>query len=125
MPQADRNRRTQKPTRRTYSLTSRRGPPGPMLLLGTIAAACAAAALAAAGFALVTSRDISKKADALCAPPLSERQMLDQLAKARLALDHEVATRLVLPQQATESADEIQRMRTDLAFLKPQREKSN
>ena len=65
-----------------------------MLLLGGIAtAACAAAALAAAGLALVTSRDNSKKADALCAPPMSEREILDQLAKARLALDHEVATR--------------------------------
>jgi len=61
----------------------------------------------------------------LCAPPVSERQILDQLARARLALDHEVATRLVLQQQATESADEIHRMRTDLAFLKRQREKSN
>jgi hypothetical protein len=125
MLKADRNRATHRLTRRTYSLTSRRGLNWPTLLLGGIATACAAAALAAAGFALVTSRDISKKADALCAPPLSERQMLDQLAKARLALDHEVATRLVLQQQATESADEIHRMRTDLAFLKRQREKSN
>lgn len=95
-----------------------------MLLLGTIAAACAAAALAA-GFALVTSRDNSKKADALCAPPMSEREIREQLSKARIALDHEVATRLVMEQQAAESLAEIHRMRTDLTFLKRQRDKSN
>jgi hypothetical protein len=125
MPQADRNRPTHKLTRRTYSVTSRRGPTWPMLLLGTIAAACAAAALAAAGFALVTSRDNSKKADALCAPPMSEREIREQLSKARIALDHEVATRLVMEQQASESLAEIHRMRTDLTFLKRQHDKSN
>jgi len=96
-----------------------------MLLLGTIAAACAAAALAAAGFALVTSRDNRKKADALCAPPMSEREIREQLSKARIALDHEVATRLVMEQQASESLAEIHRMRTDLTFLKRQHDKSN
>jgi hypothetical protein len=96
-----------------------------MLLLGTIAAACAAAALAAAGFALVTSRDISKKADALCAPPVSEREIREQLSQARIALDHEVATRLVMQQQASESLAEIHRMRTELTFLKRQNGKSN
>ncbi len=94
-----------------------------MLLLGVMATACAAAALAAAGFALVTSRDISKKADALCAPPQSERQLLDQLAKARLALDHEVATRVVMQQQAADTSAQLQQLRTDLTFLKKQREK--
>ncbi|KLU26106.1 hypothetical protein EOS_11440 [Caballeronia mineralivorans PML1(12)] len=116
MPQADRNRPTHRLTRRTYSLTSRRGPTWPTLVLGTIAAA---------GFALVTSRDNSKKADALCAPPMSERDIREQLAKARIALDHEVATRLVMEQQASESLAEIHRMRTDLTFLKRQRDKSN
>jgi hypothetical protein len=125
MPQADRNRPTHRLTRRTYSLTSRRGPSWPMLLLGIMAAACAAAALAAAGFALVTSRDNSKKADALCAPPMSEREIREQLTKARLALDHEVATRLVLQQQAAQSSAEIHQMRTDLAFIKRQRDKAN
>lgn len=96
-----------------------------MLLLGIMAAACAAAALAAAGFALVTSRDNSKKADALCAPPMSEREIREQLTKARLALDHEVATRLVLQQQAAQSSAEIHQMRTDLAFIKRQRDKAN
>src|SRR5260370_27130680 len=114
MPQADRNRPTHRLTRRTYSLTSRRGPTWPMLELGTIAAGCAAAALAAAGFALFTSRDNSKKADALCAPPMSERDIREQLAKARIALDHEVATRLVMEQQASQSLAEIHPMRTDL-----------
>jgi hypothetical protein len=94
-----------------------------MLMLGAIATACAAAALAAAGFALVTSRDNSRKADALCAPPMSQREILDQLAKARLALDHEVATRAVLEQQASEASAQLHKMRTDLAFLNRQREK--
>ncbi|MGV7243147.1 hypothetical protein, partial [Caballeronia sp. M23-90] len=85
----------------------------------------AAASAAAAGFALVTSRENSKKADALCAPPMSEREIREQLAKAQIALDHEVATRLVLQQQATDSAAEMHQMRTDLAFIKRQRDKSN
>src|ERR1700710_1823360 len=110
MPRTDRNRPSHKLTRRTYSRTSRRGPTWPMLLLGAIAAACAAAALAAAGFALVTSRDISKAADALCAPPLSERQILEQLATARLALDHEAATRVVLQQQAADTSAQLQQL---------------
>jgi hypothetical protein len=125
MPKADPNRPSHRLTRRTYSLTSRRGPSLATLLLGVMAAACAAAALAAAGFALVTSRETSKKADALCAPPVSEREIREQLAKARLALDHEVATRLVLQQQATENSAQLQQMRTDLTFLKRQRDKSN
>jgi hypothetical protein len=125
MPKADLNRPSHRLTRRTYSLTSRRGPTLATLLLGIMAAACAAAALAAAGFALVTSRENSKKADALCAPPISEREIREQLAKARLALDHEVATRLVLQQQASESSAQLQQMRTDLTFLKRQRDKSN
>jgi Zn-dependent protease with chaperone function len=125
MPQADKQRASHRLTRRTYSLTSRRGPSWAMIMLGLLAAACAAAALAAAGFALVTSRENSKKADALCAPPMSEREIREQLAKARIALDHEVATRLVLQQQATDSAAEIHQMRTDLAFIKRQRDKSN
>ena len=50
-----------------------------MIMLGLLAAACAAAALAAAAFALVTSRENSKKADALCAPPMSEREIREQL----------------------------------------------
>jgi hypothetical protein len=73
----------------------------------------------------LTSRDNSKKADALCAPPMSERDIREQLAKARIALDHEVATRLVMEQQASESLAEIHRMRTDLTFLKRQRDRSN
>jgi hypothetical protein len=125
MPKADLNRQTHRLTRRTYSLTSRRGPTLPMLLLGIMFALCAAAALAAAGFALVTSRENSKKADALCAPPISEREVREQLAKARLALDHEVATRVALEQQATETSAELQQMRTDVTFLKRQHEKSN
>src|ERR1700744_3505447 len=123
MRKADQNRQTHRLTRRTYSLTARRGPTLPMLLLGVMFALCAAAALAAAGFALVTSRENSKKADALCAPPLSEREVREQLAKARLALDHEVATRLALQQQAFETSAELQRMRTDVTFLKRQRDK--
>lgn len=123
MPKADRNRNTHRLTRRTYSLAARRGLTWPVLLLGGIATVCAAAAMAAASLALMTSRDISKKADALCAPPLSERQILDQLAKARLALDHEVATRVVLQQQAADATAQLQQLRTDLAFLKKQREK--
>jgi len=66
-----------------------------------------------------------EKADALCAPPMSEREIREQLSKARIALDHEVATRLVMEQQAAESLAEIHRMRTDLTFLKRQRDKSN
>jgi Zn-dependent protease with chaperone function len=125
MRKADLNRPAHRLTRRTYSLTSRRGPTLPMLLLAVMFALCAAAALAAAGFALVTSRENSKKADALCAPPLSEREVREQLAKARLALDHEVATRLALQQQAFETSAELQRMRTDVTFLTRQRDKSN
>jgi hypothetical protein len=56
---------------------------------------------------------------------MSEREIREQLAKAQIALDHEVATRLVLQQQATDSAAEMHQMRTDLAFIKRQRDKSN
>jgi hypothetical protein len=56
---------------------------------------------------------------------MSERDIREQLAKARIALDHEVATRLVMEQQASESLAEIHRMCTDLTFLKRQRDKSN
>jgi hypothetical protein len=120
MRKANLNRPTHRLTRRTYSLTSRRGPTLVTLLLRVITAACAAA-----GFALVTSQENSKKADALCAPPISEREIREQLAKARLALDHEVATRLVVQQQASETSAQLQQMRTDLTFIRQQREKPN
>ncbi|SAL61673.1 hypothetical protein AWB67_03092 [Caballeronia terrestris] len=122
MRKVDRNRTTHQLARRTYSLTPKRGP---VLLLGGIAAACAISAIAAAGFALVSSREYSRQVDAICAPPLSEQDLRDELTHARLALDHEAATRAALQKQAEGTEAELIKLRTDLAFFKRQRDKSD
>ena len=109
--------------RRTYSLTPKRGP---VLLLGGIAAACAISAIAAAGFALMSSREHSRQVDAICAPPLSEQELRDELTHAQLALDHEAATRARAAKTGAKAPTaELSRLRTDLAFLKRQRDKSD
>ena len=122
MRKVDRNRATHQLARRTYSLTPKRGP---VLLLGGIAAACAISAMAAAGFALTSSREHSRQVDAICAPPPSEQALRDELTRAQLAFDHEAATRAALQKQAEDTTAELSRLRTDLAFLKRQRDKSD
>jgi hypothetical protein len=122
MRKVDRNRATHRLARRTYSLTARRAP---TLLLGGIAAACAISALAAAGFALKSSREHVRQVDAICAPPVSEQELRDQLTHAQLAFDHEAATRAALEKQAQGTAAELSRLHTDLAFFRRQHDKSD
>jgi hydroxyethylthiazole kinase-like sugar kinase family protein len=122
MQRVDTKRATHRLTRHTYSLSARRGP---NLLLGGIAAACAVSALVAAGFALKGSREYNARVEATCAPPVSVRVLRDELARARLAGDHEAATRAALEQQAAAAAAELARLRTDLAFYRRQRRGSD
>lgn len=117
MRKADSKRRSLQLTRQSYSLTPKRGA---SLWLGSIAAVCAIAALGAAGLALKRSHEDVRKFDTLCAPPVSEQKLREQLAHAQLALDQEAASRAALTQRVTDSAAEIQRLQTDLAFLKKQ-----
>ncbi|SAK51509.1 hypothetical protein AWB74_00128 [Caballeronia arvi] len=104
-------------TRQSYSLTPKRGAG---IWLGLIAAVCAMTALAAAGFALKRSHEEVRKLDTLCAPPVSEQKLREQLAHAQFAFEQEAASRASLEQRVTESTAEIQRLQTDLAFLRKQ-----
>ncbi|SAL21899.1 hypothetical protein AWB71_01100 [Caballeronia peredens] len=117
MRKADSKRLSLQLTRRNYSLTARRGTG---IWLGAIAAACAVAALAAAGFALQRSHEDARKLDTLCAPPASEQTLREQLAHAQLALEQGAATRAVLEQRVAEVTAQNERLQTDLAFLKKQ-----
>jgi hypothetical protein len=117
MRKVDSKRRSLQLTRQSYALTPKRGA---SIWLGAIAAVCATAALAAAGFALKRSHEDVRKLDTLCAPPASEQQLRDQLAHAQLALEQEAASRAALAQRVTDGTAEIQRLQTDLAFLKKQ-----
>src|SRR5215471_6659722 len=117
MRKVDPKRRSLQLTRQNYSLTPKRSTG---VWLGSIAAACALAALGAAGFALKRSHEDVRKLDALCAPPASEQKLREQLAHAELALEQEAASRATLAQRVTDSTAEIQRLQTDLAFLRKQ-----
>jgi uncharacterized protein HemX len=117
MRKADSKRRSLQLTRQSYSLTPKRGAG---IWLGSIAALCAIIALAAAGFALKRSHEDVRKLDTLCAPPVSEQKLREQLAHAQLAFEQEAASRTALERRVTESAGEIQRLQTDLAFLRKQ-----
>jgi hypothetical protein len=117
MRKADSRRRSLQLTRQSYSLTPKRGAG---IWLGVIAAVCAVTALAAAGFALKRSHEDVRKLDTLCAPPVSEQKLREQLARAQFAFEQEAASRASLEQRMTESAAEMQRLKTDLAFLRKQ-----
>ncbi|SPB13116.1 hypothetical protein NOV72_00416 [Caballeronia novacaledonica] len=117
MRKVDSKRLSLQLTRQSYSLTPKRGAG---IWIGLIAATCAIAALAAAGYALKRSNEDARKLDTLCAPPASEQTLRDQLAHAQLALEQETATRAALEQRVTDGTVEIQRLQTDLAFLKKQ-----
>jgi hypothetical protein len=118
MRKQDKNRASLKLTRHTYSLTPKRNA---AYLPGVIAAVCAVSALVAAGFALKNSHEQAGKLDTLCAPPVSEQKLREQLAHAQYALEQEAATRTALEQHAAQSTAEMERLQTDLAFLKKQR----
>lgn len=118
MRKVDSNRTSLKLARHTYSLTPKRGI---AFLPGAIAAICAVAALVAAGYALKSSHEQAGKLDSLCAPPVSEQKLREQLAHAQLALDQEAATRAAMEQRAAQTVAQIERLQTDLAFLKKQR----
>jgi capsule polysaccharide export protein KpsE/RkpR len=115
MRKVDSKRLSLQLTRQSYSLTPKRGAG---IWLGLIAAVCAIAALAAAGFALKRSNEDAHKLDALCAPPASEQTLRDQLVHAQLALEQEAASRT--EQRVKDRTAEIQRLQTDLAFLRKQ-----
>jgi uncharacterized protein HemX len=117
MRKVDSKRPSLQLTRQSYSLTPKRGAG---IWLGLIAAVCAIAALAAAGFALKRSNEDAHKLDALCAPPASEQTLRDQLVHAQLALEQEAASRTALEQRVKDRTAEIQRLQTDLAFLRKQ-----
>ncbi|SAK57200.1 hypothetical protein AWB79_02368 [Caballeronia hypogeia] len=117
MRKVDSKRRSLQLTRQSYALTPRRGAG---IWIGVGAAVCAALALGAAGFALKRSHEDVRKLDALCAPPVSEQKLRDELAHARLALEQEAATRTSLEQRVSQAAAENARLQTDLAFLRQQ-----
>jgi hypothetical protein len=117
MRKADHKRVSLKLTQHTYSLTPKRGL---AYLPGVIAAVCAVGALVAAGFTLKNSREQAKKLDVMCAPPVSEQKLRDELAHARYALEQEAATRTALEARMADSTAQLQRVQTDLAFLQKQ-----
>jgi hypothetical protein len=121
MRRADAKRATHRLTRRNYALTARRGT---TLLLGALAVICAFAALAATGFAIMAAREHIAKVDALCAPPVSERELRERLARAQFALEHAAATQRVTQAQADEHAAQLAQLRTELAFYRRQRAQS-
>ncbi|GAB5094747.1 hypothetical protein [Caballeronia sp. GAWG1-1] len=104
--------------RHTYSLTPKRSL---AFVPGVIAAVCAIAALGAAGYSLKTSHEQARKLDVLCAPPAPEQTLRDQLQHAQFALEQEAATRTALEQRAAQATAQIEKLQTDLAFLKKQR----
>jgi hypothetical protein len=118
MRKADSKRVSLKLTQHSYSLTPKRSA---AYIPGVIAALCAIGALAAAGYALKTSHEQARKLDVLCAPPVSEQKLREELAHAQFALEQQTAARAALEQRAMQSAAQIERLQTDLAFLKKQR----
>jgi hypothetical protein len=108
---------THRLTGRRYALTTRGTS---QRLFAAIAAACALAALGAAGFALHASREQANQLDARCAPPVSEAGLRDQLARAQLSLEQESAERAAIQKQAETSDAELQRLRTELMFFQRQ-----
>jgi len=118
MRKADSKRASLKLTQHSYSLTPKRNA---AYVPGIIAAICAAGALVAAGFALKNSQDQSRKLDVLCAPPVAERELREQLTHAQFALEQEAATRTALEQRVAQRTEQIERLQTDLAFLRKQR----
>lgn len=118
MRKADSKRVSLKLTQHRYSLTPKRNA---AWLPGVIAAVCAVGALVAASFALKSSQDQSRKLDTLCAPPASEQTLREQLAHAQFALEQEAATRTALEQRVAQGTAQIERLQTDLAFLRKQR----
>ncbi len=118
MRKVDHKRVSLKLTQHTYSLTPKRNA---AYLPGVIAAICAAGALVAAGLALKNFREQVKQLDVMCAPPVSEQKLREQLVHAQYALDQEVATRASLETSLANSTTQIARLKTDLAFLKSQR----
>ncbi|SAK88806.1 hypothetical protein [Caballeronia ptereochthonis] len=117
MRKVDSKRLSLQLTRQNYALTPKRSTG---IWLGSIAAACALAALVAAGFALKRSHEDVRKLDTLCAPPASEQKLREQLVHAQLALEQEAATRAVLEQRVTDATAQNERLQTDLSFLKKQ-----
>ncbi|CAH2788971.1 MAG: hypothetical protein CBHOC_2317 [uncultured Caballeronia sp.] len=116
MRKVDSKRLSLQLTRQNYSLTPRRNTG---IWLGSFAAACALAALVAAGFALKRLHEDMRKLDALCAPPASEQKLREQLVRAQFALvEQEATTRAVLEQRMTETTAQNERLQTDLTFLK-------
>ncbi|WP_250535074.1 hypothetical protein [Caballeronia sp. AZ10_KS36] len=118
MRKADSKRVSLKLTQRSYALTPKRST---AYVPGVIAAICAIGALVAAGYALKTSHEQARKLDVLCAPPVSEQKLREELAHAQFALEQQTAARAALEQRAMQSAAQIERLQTDLAFLKKQR----
>jgi hypothetical protein len=119
MRKVDSKRPSLQLTRQSYSLTPKRGAG---IWLGSIAAVCAIAALGAAGFALKRSHEDVRRLDTLCAPPVSEQKLREQLVRAELAFEQEAASRASLEKRVSDSTAEIQRLQTDLAFLRKQHE---
>jgi hypothetical protein len=117
MRKADHKRASLKLTRHTYSLTPKRSA---AYVPGVIAAVCAAGALVVAGVTLKSSREQAKRLDVMCAPPVSEQTLREQLSHAQYALDQEAATRAALEARAAESIAQIERLKTDIAFFKKQ-----
>jgi hypothetical protein len=117
MRKADHKRMSLKLTQHTYSLTPQRSA---AYVPGVIAAVCAVGALVAAGFALKNSHDQAKKLDVLCAPPVSEQKLREQLAHARYALEQAGATRTALEARIADGAAQVERLQTDLAFFRKQ-----
>ncbi|WP_250500604.1 hypothetical protein [Caballeronia sp. GAWG1-5s-s] len=118
MRKADSKRVSLKLTQHSYALTPKRST---AYIPGVIAAICAIGALVAAGYALKTSHEQARKLDVLCAPPMSEQKLREELAHAQFALEQQTAARAALEQRAMQSAAQIERLQTDLAFLKKQR----
>ncbi len=69
---------------------------------------------------LNNSREQAKKLDVLCARPVSEQKLRDQLTHAQYALAQEVATREALQTHAADDAAQIAQLQTDLAFFRKQ-----
>jgi hypothetical protein len=115
MRKADKNRASLRLTQHTYSLTPKRST---AYIPGVIAAICAVGALVAAGMALKNSREQAKKLDVMCAPPVAEQKLREQLAHSEYVLQQEEATRAKLESRVADDAAQIEHLQTDLAFLR-------
>jgi hypothetical protein len=118
MRKGDNKRVSLRLTQHTYSLTPKRSA---AYIPGVIAAICAVGALVAAGMALKNSREQVRKLDVMCAPPIAEQKLREELAHSEYALQQEAATRAKLESRVAEDAAQIERLRTDLAFLQKAR----